>query len=195
MNYDSPNGSDPLNALIIQRLGLQQKKKEQMAAWERRVAHRRLRLPLYSVAAAAVLTGVLLVSPLLAPDAKLADSLTSPTAEFEVFRSASPQEQDIVALIDKGDYEQALSLCREQLRGSDTVIEQWQQAVQDSLTEELQYERECEWMRNEQLRWTLIYLLARTGREDEATQEIRLYLQRYPTGIHQSEARDLLTDK
>lgn len=183
---------DALTRCIVDRLGERAQKMQRMATWEKRrkVQHQKWLFAISSVAA--VLLLAFLVIPPRHSENDLIEQLQLTEPSFENFRAASDSDQTLTHYMEVKDYESALSVCEAKLLQSNQEVAQFQEASNDSLSEEKSYETELARLRNEQLLWTHIYLLIHNKKFQTAKTETERYLRVYPDGDFYKEAEKVL---
>lgn len=187
--YDSPMISDEIQSLIVQRLGERDRKARRMdemkVAKNKRLVSRTLTI----VAAVACLVGVMFVLP---------TTEVSPLEELNiqlgsiVSRGASPEMTEIKRLIDAKNYNDALTIAKQELAKSDRELSEWNEITLYSDDEEMDYEEHFEYVRNSELRWTYIYLLVQCERNKEAIKHLKIYIKRPFCCENLEEAKSLL---
>lgn len=182
--------ADALTLRIADRLGERQRKMDRMAAWERPTKRLNLRPWVVTMAAAACVAVIFLLTPLWRSASPI-DALGIEAPQIEGYRGTMPNVTDINRLITAGNYEEALVKTEQMLRHSDQEVQILDDALTYSDDEGLLYEREAEQEMNAQLRWTYIYLLVQTEHYAEAQHELRKYL-KLRACPHRKEAKALL---
>lgn len=146
---------------------------------------------IWSAVAAAVIVFALVVVPLWNRPANPWDEANLSAPEFESYRAASPEMEEISRLIKEKDFDEALTKVRTALHHSDTELEYLEMGIIVSGDDELIYEADMEGIHNEELRWTYIYLLTLREQYDEAYEELNRYLRKNKDGNHYAEAKAL----
>ncbi len=187
---------DALDELIVSRLGERQKKLRRMEEMEHQI-HRTapiMRTVTWAtVMAVACLTAFLVVSPLFRSSVSPLDELGIEQPTLTAYRAAAEEMAEINRLMERGDYEQALTKTEKALRQSDLAIREiadMADAWPDD--ESMEYEERLERTNNSELRWTYIYLLVKSDRLKDARRELRRYLKAADYCAHETEAKALL---
>lgn len=177
--------------LITERLGERNRKVELINFFEHR---RQKRVALYgglSLMAAACVAILIVFVPFGMSGDKMLNELGI-VPSVSTFRSASPSMGDIDRLIDKGLYDEAIIMIKDEIAYSETEIEDlhYQSTVHGSVDAE--YEEEAERVYNSELRWTYICLLVKVDDFKQARKELKRYLKNKVYCEHETEAKALL---
>lgn len=184
--------ADALTGRIIDRLGERQQKLDRMAEWERKTPTRRLRPLFVTLAIAACVCAVFILSPFGKGSVSPWDEMGYGKPSLTEYRAASPEMAEIALLIEQDDFEAALNKTEEALKQSDNAIKEWNALEEMWDDESVAYEQELEWAANSELRWVYIYLLVQHGDHKKAKKEIKKYLQNPQYCEHETEAKALL---
>ena len=183
--------ADALTQRIADRLGERQKKLDRMAEWERPARQLQLRPVIAMLAIAACIAVVVLILPPWQRTGNPGDELGLESPVSESFRTATPDMAEISQLIEAKNYDEAIPKVELALQQSDRELSILSDAMVAGEDEVLLYEQEAEQLNNYQLRWTYIYLLVQTGRNEDASAQLKLYLKRKDCP-HREEAKALL---
>lgn len=197
MNVQKNETNDALEQCIVERLGERQKKLQRIEEWEqadrRKVTvHRRMWM---TVLAAACVAGVLVVTPLLrGNDMSVLDQVGIGVPDLtECYRAADPDLPRIQRMMNEQKWDEALKEARTALRHSNEALELFTDAAKrwGHEDEGILYDIQAEEVTNDELHWTYIYLLLRTGHDAEASVQLKEYLRKYNDGVHRNEALTL----
>ena len=186
--------ADAMTNRIADRLGERQQKLERMADMERATKATHLRPLYWAGAAAACIAVVMLMMPFWrTPSAPLDDlGIAAPT--LTEYRAATPEVTAIAELMDRQDYEKALTATETALAQSERELKDLEGLVVGWDDEEMIYQLEQEIAMNGELRWTYIYLLVKTGRDKEAKKQLKYFVKNHSNSEHIEEARRLLEE-
>lgn len=189
---DTMEQADDLARRISSRLAERKYKMDKMQEWERPA--RRFSIVKTSVAlvAAACVAVLIVFAPWHSPSTMERIGMQQP--DMTTFRSAAPDIAAIAVMMEKPDYEAALTKTEAALRHSDMEISELSDVPEIWNDDEARYEEEQEWVMNCELRWTYIYLLIQAERIPEAKKELRRYLKHPEYAEHADEARRLLKE-
>lgn len=187
--YENPMISGEIQTLIVQRLGERDRKVRLMD--EMKVARRKRHVnrSLAILAAVACLIGVILIVP---------TTRVSPLEELNiqpssiVFRGASPEMTEIKRLIDAKNFNEALTITKQELTKSDRELSELNDITLYLDDEEMDYEEHLEYVHNSELRWTYVYLLIQCEKDKEAIKHLKIYIKRPFCCENLEEAKNLL---
>ena len=191
--FDRKN-ADELTLRISERLGKRQEKIDCMAEWER--SDRRVKLHPIVLSALAMAACLVVVFAIQIPRANSLgnplDELGIAAPEFELYRSAVLDLSEISQLIDNQEYADALPKVERAMEHSDRNLKEMESALQNTDDEVMTEEKETEQVLNGELRWAYIWLLVHENRNEEAMEQIKLYLE-LPSELisHEAEAKAL----
>lgn len=178
--------------LITERLGERNRKVELIDFFERCRRQKRVALcgGLSLLAAACVAILIVFVPFGMSGDKMLNELGIVPS--MSMFRGASPSVGDIDLLIDKGRYDEAIVMIKDEIKYSEAEIEDlhYQSTIYGSVDAE--YEEEAERVYNSELRWTYICLLVKVDNFKQARKELKRYLKNMAYCEHETEAKALL---
>lgn len=182
--------ADELTLHIAERLGRRQEKIDRMAEWERK--GQRMKMHPIVLSALAIAACLVVAFVMQMPRTNPLDELGIAAPGFEMYRSAVPELSEITQLISDQKYVDALPKVKEALEHSDMNLRELEIALQDSEDEVLNDEKETAEVLNGELRWAYIWLLVHENRNEEAVEQIRLYLE-LPSELisHEAEAKAL----
>ena len=192
----NPNVADADTMLIVARLGERKRKLERMAEIEHRLARRttaRLYTSIVSAMAAVVLLTLVLV-PLWRMQISPLDKTGISQPTFNDYRSGNADIAEITKLMNRQDYNQALTVTKKALHTSDIALKDLYGKDVEFDDEELVYEEELERNTNSELRWAYIYLLVKLDDVKEARRQLHKYLKAKDYCQHQAEAKALLEE-
>lgn len=192
----NPKAADADTMLIVARLGERKRKLERMAEMEHRLARRttvRLYTSIVSAVAAVVLLTLVLV-PLWRMQISPLDKTGISQPTFSDYRSGNADIAEIIKLMDRQEYKQALTVTKKALHTSDIALKDLYGKDVEFDDEELVYEEELERNTNSELRWAYIYLLVKLDDVKEARRQLHKYLKAKDYCQHQAEAKALLEE-
>ncbi|MGM9929376.1 MAG: hypothetical protein ACI35P_15640 [Bacillus sp. (in: firmicutes)] len=187
--------SDDITQIITERLGERQRKLDKMAEWESEALkyHKYRRVSVRSAIAACLLIGLVLTHTLWQKESPLKKlGINNPT--ITEFRAAYPEMKTINRMISYNKLDSALCLTEKVLMESDLHIYELEEQNRDVEDEELLYETELQKSLNSELRWIYIYLLVKTERNNEARNQIEIYLANKKYCEHEKEASALFEE-
>ncbi len=191
------NHADELTLRIAERLGKRQQKLACMDEWDAGTHQRmkwqpKLVIPVFAVAAC-LAAAVVILSPVSNHSGNLLEETGVSVPEFEAFRSAVQEQEEVAQLMSEQKYTEAMQKAEAALALSDSELQKMEHALQMNDDEVLADEKKTEQVVNGELRWAYIYLLLREGRQEEAYEQIKLYIKLPPDCIsHLDEAQVLM---